>query len=135
MPTSEERLRPRPADRFAGGERTVDLEEALRALRAEPARTGSQGHRQITLVHHGPVRLVLFTFEPGGGLPEHRAPGWVTIHVLRGTLQVGTGDRQHALSAGQLLTLDPDVAHDVEAGAEGADMLLGVYPRAGAAGA
>ena len=60
-------------------------------------------------------------------MPEHSAPGWVTIHVLRGALDVQTQDTHHVLRAGQLLALAPDVLHDVEA-TEETDMLLGVYP-------
>jgi quercetin dioxygenase-like cupin family protein len=127
MTAPEERLRPRPADRFAGTEHAIDLPAALRALRAE-SRPVANGHRQITLVHHGPVRLVLFAFHAGGRIPQHRAPGWVTIHVLRGTLRVKTPDTQHELGEGHILALAPDVAHDVDAAGE-ADMLLGIYPK------
>ena len=128
MDTPSERRRPRPSDRFAGAEHALDVPAALRALRAE-AGSGANGHRQITLVHRGPVRLVLFAFAAGGRMPEHRAPGWVTIQVLRGALQVRTPTAQHALGAGRILVLAPDVPHAVDA-AEEADMLLGVYPEA-----
>jgi quercetin dioxygenase-like cupin family protein len=128
MDTPIERRRPRPSDRFAGTEHALDVPAALRALRAEVG-AGTNGRRQITLVHRGPVRLVLFAFASGGRLPEHRAPGWVTIHVLRGALHVRTPDARHALSEGQILVLAPDVPHDVDADEE-ADMLLGVYPEA-----
>lgn len=128
MSAREERRRPRPSDRFAGAEHALDLPAALRALRAEP-RTGANGHQQITLLHHGPVRIVLFAFEAGGRMPQHRAPGWITIHVLRGSLRVRTPDAHHALSEGHVLALAPDVPHDVDA-TEEADMLLGVYPEA-----
>jgi quercetin dioxygenase-like cupin family protein len=126
MTTPDARRRPRPSDRFAGSEHALDVREALRALRAEAA-PGANGHRQITLLHQGPVRLVLFAFAAGGRLPEHRAPGWVTIQVLRGALRVQTPTAQHALREGQILTLAPDVPHAVDASEE-ADMLLGVYP-------
>lgn len=126
MTAPEERLRPRPAERFAGAERVLDLPATLRALRAERT-PNANGHRQIALAHHGPVRLVLYAFEAGGRLPEHRTPGWVTIHVLRGALHVRTPTARHALHEGQILTLAPDVLHDVDAPAE-SDMLLGVYP-------
>ncbi|MEO7520240.1 MAG: hypothetical protein ABIW79_00350, partial [Gemmatimonas sp.] len=65
------------------------MRDTLRALRAEDG-PGAGGHRQITLLHEGPVRLVLFAFDAGGHMPEHRAPGWVTIQVVRGALQVRT---------------------------------------------
>lgn len=128
MSSQEERLRPHPSDRFAGAELKLDLIEAVRALRSEGA-PGANGHRQIALLHHGPVRLILFAFEAGGHMPQHRAPGWVTIHLLRGTLAVKTPDAKHVLRGGQLLALAPDVPHDVDA-SEQADMLLGIYPEA-----
>ena len=67
--------------------------------------------------------MVLFAFEAGGRLAEHRAPGFVVIHGLRGTLSVRTPTELHQLSEGRALVLDPDVMHDVEA-IEEADMLL-----------
>lgn len=124
---AETRTRTRPSDRFAGPEHVLDLRDALRALRIEK-RPGSSGHRQITLLHEGPVRLVLFAFDAGGHMPEHRASGWVTIHVVRGALQVKTPEQQHLLTEGQMLALAPDLSHDVHASEE-ADMLLGVYPQ------
>ena len=126
MTTPDGRRRPRPSDRFAGTEHALDVHEVLRALRAESG-PSANGHRQITLLHQGPVRLVLFAFAAGGRMPEHRAPGWVTIQVLRGTLRVRTPDAQHVLAQGQILALAPNVPHDVDASEE-ADMLLGVYP-------
>jgi quercetin dioxygenase-like cupin family protein len=128
MDTPDARRRPRPSDRFAGSEHALDVREALRSLRAEAA-SGANGHRQITLLHQGPVRLVLFAFASGGRLHEHRAPGWVTIQVLRGALRVRTPAAEHALGEGQILVLAPDVPHAVDASEE-ADMLLGVYPDA-----
>jgi quercetin dioxygenase-like cupin family protein len=128
MTASEDRLRPRPSDRFAGAEHVLNLNASLRALRGEPA-PGANGHRQIALMHQGPVRLVLFAFEGGGRMPQHAAAGWVTIHVLRGALTVKTPDALHALGEGKLLSLAPGVLHDVEA-LEQSDMLLGIYPEA-----
>jgi quercetin dioxygenase-like cupin family protein len=126
MTASDERLRPHPADRFAGAEHLLDIPATLRALRAE-SRATANGHRQIALMHQGPVRLVLFAFEAGGRMKEHAAPGWVTIHALRGDLSVRTRDTVHHLAEGKLLSLAPGVLHDVEAAGE-ADMLLGIYP-------
>jgi quercetin dioxygenase-like cupin family protein len=125
MSAAEERLRPHPASRMAGAENTLDLRARLRSLRAEPHST--DGHRQIALLHHGPVRLILYAFDEGGRIPQHQAPGWVTIHVLRGTLRVKAPDGEHVLNEAHLLTLAPNVPHDVDALAE-SDMLLGVYP-------
>ena len=126
MTIDDSRRRPRPADRFAGTEHLLDMSETLRALRIEKS-PGASGHRQITLLHEGPVRLVLFAFDSDGRMPEHRAPGWVTIQVMRGALQVQTAEHQHLLTEGQMLALAPNTLHDVHA-TEESDMLLGVYP-------
>ena len=74
-----ERLRPHPSTRLAGPVVPLGLPDLARALFAEP-HPAKNGHRQAGLIHRGPLRLVLFAFEPGGTLPEHRAPGHVVIH-------------------------------------------------------
>ena len=122
MSSSKDRLRPPPSERFAGPEHRIDLQSTLEALRREP-HDGSDKHRQITVFHKGPLRLVLFAFEPGGGLPSHRAPGSVVIHTLQGRIQVKTLNESYELATGQVLMLDPEVVHDVTA-AEQSDMLL-----------
>ena len=126
MAAREDRLRTHPAQRFAGEEHHFDLGAALAKLKQE-RHPAVEGHRQITISHHGPVRLVLFAFDAGGKIPEHRAAGFVTIHVLRGSLRVRTPKRLYELGTGHVLALDPGVPHDVEAPEE-AEMLLGVHP-------
>lgn len=122
MSSPSDRLRPPPSERFAGPEHRIELAAALDALRAEPHESTDR-HRQITVFHKGPLRIVLFTFEAGAGLPSHRAPGFVVIHTLRGRITVKTMNASHDLAAGQLVLLDPEVVHDVTA-AEPSDMLL-----------
>ena len=77
------------------------------------------------LIHRGALRVLLFTFEPGGRLPEHQAPGQILIHCLRGELMVSAGGGNHRISAGEAVAIDPDVSHSVEALAE-SEMLLTV---------
>lgn len=122
MSTSKDRLRPPPAERFAGPEHQLDLESALESLRREP-HEGSDKHRQITVFHKGSLRMVLFAFEAGGALPAHRAPGFVVIHTLRGRIGVKTLNERYELATGQMVMLDPEVVHDVTA-TEESDMLL-----------
>lgn len=124
MSTPKHRLRPPPAKRFAGPEHRVELDAVLRALRGE-LHDGKDKHRQITVFHRGSLGLVLFAFETGGHLAAHRAPGFVVIQVLRGTVRVLTPTENYELSAGRILVLDPEVVHDVEAH-EAADVLLTV---------
>ncbi|HZE74630.1 MAG TPA: cupin domain-containing protein [Gemmatimonadales bacterium] len=121
----EERLRPPPAARSRGPELPIDLSATARALREE-AHPAKDGHRQIGLLHREHLRVVLFAFDGGGWLREHRAPGLVTIHALTGRLRVVTSSTTHELAAGQVLVLERDVPHDVEA-LDQADMLLTVH--------
>lgn len=122
MSTPSDRLRPPPSERFAGPEHQIDLSASLEALRGEHHES-TERHRQITVFHKGPLRIVLFAFEAGAGLPAHRAPGFVVIHTLRGRITVKTMNASHELAPGQLVMLDPEVVHDVTA-AEPSDMLL-----------
>lgn len=124
MDSSDERLRPHPSDRLGGPVVPLDLPELARALQGEP-HPAKDGHRQVGLIHRGPLRLLLFSFEAGGRLPEHRAPGHIVIHCLRGELHVDAGASRHRLGPGEALALDPAVSHAVEAVVE-SDMLLTV---------
>jgi len=121
----EERLRSYPSGRFAGESHAFNLGEVLRDLRAE-AHSAERGHRQMTIFHRAPVTQVIFAFEPGSELADHAAHGLVTIHVLEGRLAVQTDGHDHALSAGHLLVLNPDVRHSVRA-LEASAMLLTVH--------
>jgi quercetin dioxygenase-like cupin family protein len=122
--SSDERLRPHPSDRLAGTVEPLNFPDLARALRAEPHQA-KDGHRQVGLIHRGQLRLLLFTFEAGGRLPEHRAPGHVVIHCLRGELDVEAGGARYRLGAGEAIAVDPAVSHAVDAVAE-SDMLLTV---------
>ena len=124
MTPPEDRLRPHPSARLSGPAVPLNLRELARALHAEP-HPAIYGHRQAGLVHRGPLRLVLFAFEPGGELPQHRAPGPVVIHCLRGELDIEASGSQERLHEGEALLLDADVPHSVRAITE-SDMLLTV---------
>lgn len=119
------RLRTPPQQRFAGDHHAFDLNAELQRLRAEE-HPSSKGHRQVTLLHHGPVSQILFAFEASGEMPRHSAHGWVSIQVLEGQLSVEVGDHSHQLGAGNLLMFDPDVPHSVRAQIASA-MLLTVH--------
>lgn len=122
---TNDRLRTPPSERFAGDTHVFSLPAVLKELRAE-AHPARHGHRQITLLHRPKVTQVLFSFEAGGSLDQHSAPGLVTIHVLEGRLSIEAGGTDRELAAGEVIVLDPDVPHDVRA-AEEAAMLLTVH--------
>jgi quercetin dioxygenase-like cupin family protein len=120
----DERLRPHPSVRLSGPAVALNLPDLARALQSEP-HPPTHGHRQAGLIHRGPLRLVLFAFEPGGELSEHRAPGHVVIHCLRGILDVEAAGSTGRLKEGEAVFLDPEVPHAVRAPVE-SEMLLTV---------
>jgi quercetin dioxygenase-like cupin family protein len=124
MTSQSDQDRPPPRERFAGTEHVFDLREIATGLRHEstPVR---DGHRQITIYHGHPLTLVVFDFEAGGRLADHRAEADVTILTLAGLLEVSTPSGTHQLHEGSLLVLDPGVVHDVYA-PEASQMLLAV---------
>ncbi|MBC7784053.1 MAG: cupin domain-containing protein [Burkholderiales bacterium] len=122
MQNEDDRLRPTPAERFEGTEHVYDLAGAIEQLRREP-RTAHGGHRQVTLFKHATSTLSVFYFDPAGGLPEHKANGFVTIHVLSGRMSVKTPEHDHDLTAGKLVVLAPNVRHSLSA-VEACEMLL-----------
>lgn len=123
--SDEDRLRPAPAERFEGTTHAFDLDEVARRLRSEdhPVR---KGHRQMTLFQRDHITHVVFAFDAGGHLAEHKAPGLVTIHTHSGHVRVSAKGESHDLAAGNLLVLAPNVPHAVEA-AEESVMLLTVH--------
>ena len=124
-PASQQpRLRQHPQERFAAPQLVVDLETVISKLRSEPG-AGERGHRQETLYRHGGYSIALFAFDRFAGLPEHKANGVVTMHVLRGCMKITAAGQVHELRAGQMLILAPGVAHAVAAEEEG-EMLVTV---------
>jgi quercetin dioxygenase-like cupin family protein len=120
----ETRLRPHPAERFGKPIKLLDLPAEIRRLRAEAAPV-RHGHRQIALDRHGPVTLVLFAFEEGGSLRDHRADGVVVIHALEGNLVVRAEGEEYELRSDMAVMLAPGVPHSVEA-RQASTMLLTV---------
>lgn len=119
------RLRPHPEDRLAASVQVVDLVEAAAKLRAEPHAAVS-GHRQIAVVRHGPVTIILLLFDTGGLLQEHSADGVVTIQVRTGRLKVVVDEEAREVGSGELVALAPGVPHSVLA-LEPSEMLLTVH--------
>ena len=113
-----------PRERFAGTEHVFDLREIATGLRDETAPV-RDGHRQMTIFHKHELTIIVFDFEPGGRLTDHRADAAVTILAVSGLLEVSTPSGTHHLPEGSLLVLDPGVVHDVFA-SEPSQMLLAV---------
>lgn len=107
---------------------TFDLGAELERLRAEGG--WQQGTRNAkTLVKEPDLRIVVIVMRQGGRMEEHQAPGRISIQTLAGRLRLHVLGETIDLTVGQVLVLDPDVAHDVEALEESAFLLTIAWPR------
>lgn len=81
-----------------------------------------------TLVKEADLRIVVVALRRGGRMEEHRAPGCISIHTLTGHLRLFVRGLTIDLLAGQILVLDPNVVHEVEAVDESTFLLTMVWP-------
>lgn len=106
---------------------TFDLLGEVTQLRAEEG--WQQGTRNAkTLVKEPDLRIVVIVLRQGGRMEAHRAPGRLSMQTLTGHLRLHALDQTIDLAAGQVLLLDPNVVHDVEALAESAFLLTIAWP-------
>lgn len=68
-----------------------------------------------SVLQRGQTKFIQLSFEPGEGLKKHRAPLSLTVIVLDGQIQFSVGEKTEVLKATDMLTLDPNVEHAVEA--------------------
>ena len=126
MSDTTSRLREHPAQRLAADECLINLDNEADRLLQEP-HAAVNGHRQEAIYKHGPVTMVVFTFDAGGFLREHVVPdGTVLIRLVEGDVTVKTPEREYRLGRNDVLALAPGVKHDVYA-AEPSRMLLTVH--------
>lgn len=92
------------------------------------------GRSSRTLLKDGALRVTLIVLAEGGGIPEHTAPGPITVQPLRGHVEVVVEGERHGVEAGEILSLGPAVAHSVSSD-DGAAFLLTVSHTQGAEGA
>lgn len=106
----------------------LNLARELEGLRKLDAGS-SAGHRAKTLAKYPDMRLVLIALEVGGRVDTHKAPGRVSIQALEGRVSIRLGDDQTVeLSAGSILQIAPNVAHDVQAPERSAILVTIAWP-------
>lgn len=103
-----------------------DLTAEIERLEAEAA--WSSGQNAKTLVKYDDLRVVLTVFRAGIRIADHKTEGRISIHALRGHLQVRGAGRTFSLRAGGLLALDQGVVHQMEAVEDSAFLLTIAWP-------
>ena len=104
----------------------VDLVREVDQLHREPEWKTGQNAR--TLVKYDDLRLVLVALKAHARLETHRTEGRISIHTIRGHVQVRAEGRTFGLPAGTLLALDQGLRHDVEALEDSAFLLTIAWP-------
>lgn len=105
-----------------------DLNQEIQKLRAEGR--WQSGHTAKTLVKYSDFRVVLVAMNPGGKLVQHRTEGRISVQILAGQITFRTADESVDLSAGQMLSLEREIPHDVESSSDSAFLLTIAWPGA-----
>lgn len=100
---------------------TLDLSREIEQLRSEGR--WQSGHTAKTLAKYSDFRLVLIVMKTGGRLEKHRTEGRISVQTLEGRIRFTTVERSVELAAGQMLTLEHDIPHDVEGMVDSAFLL------------
>ncbi|MEO5823662.1 MAG: cupin domain-containing protein [Vicinamibacteraceae bacterium] len=103
-----------------------DVAAEVHRLKAET--TWTTGHNARTLIKYDDLRVVLMVLAAAARVPEHKADGRISVHVLSGHIQLRASGRTFDLRAGGLLALDRAVPHDVTALEESAFLLTIAWP-------
>lgn len=110
----------RPAARF-------DLREEIGKLR-QTASWRKTGQNAKALVKYPDLRISLILLRPSKRIQGHKADARISIQTIRGKIRLHLPDETVELAAGQMLTLERGVAHDVEAEQESAFLLTIAWP-------
>lgn len=82
-----------------------------------------------TLVKYPDLRVVLIALKSGTRMKGHQADGSISIQGLTGKLRLHLPHQTAELDAGQLLTLERALPHDVEALQDSSFLLTISWPR------
>lgn len=99
----------------------VDWQSEVEALRRGD--TGPNGRIAKTVVKYPNFSIVLMVMKSKAVFPEHKSAGRISVQVLKGHIQMHVLGSVVDLSAGNLVALDREVLHNVEALDESAFML------------
>ena len=100
-----------------------DISREIAQLRQEDSWQRGTGRSSKTLVKHPDFRMVLTLMKPGTHVKEHRTDARISIQAVLGRIRLHLPQRAVELTTGQLLALDSEVPHDVEALEESAFLL------------
>ena len=97
---------------------------ATDAVAAHPSRPAK------AVIHDSPdARLVVFRIGAGQSVPVHTSPSTVVLHILSGTGLVKGAEGERAVSAGAIVTYEPQEPHGMRATTGELVLLAVIAPR------
>ena len=81
------------------------------------------GSKTIALVSTASLKVIRLVVPAGKDIPEHAAPGDITVQCLEGAVDFAAGGRTQRLAAGELLYLAAGTPHALR-GVEDASVLV-----------
>ena len=114
---SKQALRP-----TAGGMITISFADEIVRLKNTPEWESGDRHA-VSLVKDAALNILLMVLKKSARLREHRTKGPIAVQVVSGSIRFSAGV-ERILSAGEMVGLDRNVAHSVEALEESAIILV-----------
>ena len=110
--------------------KVLDVRRAAReAVAANPTRPAT------AVVHDSAdARLIVFRLSPGQAVAPHRNPSSVTLTVISGSGLTSGADDEQRVTAGDVVTYDPNEIHGMRAVDEELVLLAAITPRPGTRG-
>ncbi len=109
----------RPA---AGGMVTVSIANEIARIKSTPEWQSADRHA-ISLIKDDALNILLMILKKGARLHEHRTKGPVAVQVISGSIRFNAGS-ERIISACEMVVLDRNIAHSVEALEESAMILV-----------
>jgi len=111
MATEHNRQALRPS---AGGMVTLTIAEEIARLRDSTEWTSADRH-SVSVVKDDALNVLLIMLKKGAHLHEHRTKGPITVQLVSGSVGFTGGSAHFVVSAGQIVALDRNVPHSLEA--------------------
>jgi len=85
------------------------------AIDIRPGAADPDGTKTVALFKSRDLEVMRLVLPAGKALPPHKVAHEITIQCVAGALVINTTAGRHELQAGQLLYLDREAMHDVQA--------------------
>jgi quercetin dioxygenase-like cupin family protein len=101
---------------------TIGIADEIVRLKSTPEWESRDRHA-VSLVKDAALNILLMVLKKGARLHEHRTKGPIAVHVVSGSIRF-SASAERIISAGEMVGLDRNVAHSVEALEESAIILV-----------